>query len=86
MLSLEFAGQPNPEGSCPLDRVGRFPSDFILLKQRHFHRSPLVIGGVNVVKHLTSIEKYHETRKRSLDKLCETHKNLNEHRVTANKP
>jgi len=69
-----------------LDGVGRFPSDIILLKQRHFYRSPLVIGGVNVVKHLTSLEKYHEICKRSQIKLRETHKNLNEHRETANKP
>jgi len=45
-----------------------------------------VIGGVNVVKHLICLEKYHEICKRSLDKLCETPKNLNEHRETANKP
>ena len=47
--------------------------------------STLVIGGVNVVIHLTRVEKYHKTRIRSLEKICETPKNLHEHHETANK-
>jgi len=68
MSSLEFAGQPHSNKSRPSNKkIGRFLSDFIPLKHRHFHGSPLGIGGV---KDLTSLEKYRETGKRRLDKLA----------------